>query len=71
MFKLPIILLILVVVSFALSYFASEYEKQYREPTERKNTRIYPFYELWGYIAVAVVIVLVIGTVINKLKMGP
>ncbi len=68
MLSFCILVLLILAASFAFSFLAAGQEKSYTEPVERKNTRIYPFYELWGYIGTVVAIILVISTVAYKIK---
>lgn len=69
MLKFCIAVLLILIASFAFSFLAAgQQEKYYKEPTERKNTEIYPFYELWGYIAAPIAGLLVVSTVVYRAR---
>ena len=68
MLKFCIVVLLILAASFVFSFLATEQEKVYKAPAERKNTEIYPFYELWGYVGAVVAVILVISTVADRLK---
>ena len=66
MLKFLVFISIFLSISLILNIVALEKEKDYTEPTEKKNTQIYPFYELWGYIALAIGLILAFSTIIHK-----
>ncbi len=69
MLKLSAILIIFLVSSFFFNYTTIGMAKTYKEPVEMKNNEIYPFYELWGYMAALIFLVLLISTIIHKRKL--
>lgn len=71
MLKFAVIVLFLLSASFFLNFLSLEQEKYYKEPVERKNTEIYPFYELWAYIAVPIAALLAVSTVVCMVRKKP
>ena len=70
MIKFASVILVVLIASFTLSYLSSEYQKQYIEPAGKQNERIYPFYELWIYIGIIVIVMLVVSKYLHKIKNG-
>ncbi len=66
--KFVAIILFILLLSFSLYLASEELRKSYSESVEKKNTEIYPFYELWAFIAIVIILILLISTLIHKAK---
>ena len=64
--KLLVLLIGVLILSLILSQFSTELKKGYTEKTERKNSEIYPFYELWIYMGIVVILILGSSTIIKR-----
>ena len=58
-------------LSLAMNYMALGYQKEYNiyiQHPDNKNTAIYPFYELWVYLGLIIITIIVIATITYNIK---